>query len=37
MRSMRRKDREVTDIDEKIEIISNCKVIRLAMKDKEGL
>lgn len=37
MRSMRRKDREVTVIDEKIEIISNCKVIRLAMKDKEGL
>ena len=34
---MRRKDREVTNIDEKMEIINNCKVIRLAMKDKEGL
>ena len=37
MRSMRRKDREVTNINEKIEIINNCKVIRLGMKDKEGL
>lgn len=34
---MRRKDREVTSITEKIEIINNCKVIRLAMKDKKGL
>ena len=34
---MRRKDREVISISEKIEIINNCKVIRLAMKDKEGL
>jgi len=37
MRSMRRKDREVTNINEKIEIINNCKVIRLGMQDKEGL
>ena len=34
---MRRKDREVTDITEKIEIINSCKVIRVAMKDTEGL
>ncbi|MBE6053639.1 MAG: pyridoxamine 5'-phosphate oxidase family protein [Clostridium sartagoforme] len=34
---MRRKDREVTNINEKIEIINNCKVIRLGMQDKEGL
>ena len=37
MRSMRRKDREVTDINEKMEIMNNCKVVRLAIKDKEGL
>ncbi len=37
MRSMRRKDREVVDIKEKIEIINNCKIVRLAMKDNEGL
>lgn len=34
---MRRRDREVTDITEKIEIINDCKVVRLAIKDKEGL
>lgn len=34
---MRREDREVTNITEKIEIINNCKVVRLAMKDEEGL
>ena len=34
---MRRKDREVTDITEIMEIINNCKVIRVAMKDIEGL
>jgi nitroimidazol reductase NimA-like FMN-containing flavoprotein (pyridoxamine 5'-phosphate oxidase superfamily) len=30
---MRRKDREVTDIDEKLGIVSRCKVCRLAMID----
>ena len=34
---MRRKDREVTDITEIMEIINNCKAIRVAMKDTEGL
>lgn len=34
---MRREDREVTNITEKIEIINNCKVVRLAVKDEEGL
>lgn len=34
---MRRRDREVTNIAEKIEIINDCKVVRLAIKDKEGL
>ncbi|MDR3248277.1 MAG: pyridoxamine 5'-phosphate oxidase family protein [Treponema sp.] len=31
---MRRSDREVTDIDEKLGIISRCKVCRLAMIDQ---
>ncbi|WP_291707341.1 pyridoxamine 5'-phosphate oxidase family protein [Clostridium sp.] len=34
---MRRVDREVKNIKDKIEIINSCKVVRLAMKDKEGL
>lgn len=34
---MRRKDREVTDIDELMQIIDQCKVCRIAMQDNEGL
>lgn len=34
---MRRKDREVTDIKELMEIIDQCKVCRIAMKDDAGL
>ena len=33
---MRRKDREITDIDEKIDIIRNCKVCRLALSDNDA-
>ncbi len=34
---MRRKDREVTEISELIQIIDKCKVCRIAMQDKDGL
>lgn len=34
---MRRKDREVTDIEQLLEIIDCCKVCRIAMQDKDGL
>lgn len=34
---MRRKDREVTDMNELIKIIDQCKVCRIAMEDKDGL
>ncbi len=34
---MRRKDREVTDIVELLEIINQCKVCRIGMQDEEGL
>ena len=34
---MRRKDREVVDQKEIIQIIDHCKVCRIAMHDKEGL
>ena len=34
---MRRKDREITDIEEIRDIIEKCKVCRLAMQDEEGL
>ena len=34
---MRRKDREVTEINELIQIIDQCKVCRIAMQDKDGL
>lgn len=34
---MRRKDREVTNIDELMQIIDRCKVCRIAMQDKAGL
>ena len=36
-REMRRKDREVTDINELKEIINLCKVCRIAFHDEEGL
>jgi uncharacterized protein len=34
---MRRKDREVTEINELMQIIDQCKVCRIAMQDKDGL
>jgi nitroimidazol reductase NimA-like FMN-containing flavoprotein (pyridoxamine 5'-phosphate oxidase superfamily) len=34
---MRRKDKEVTDIKELMQIIDKCKVCRIAMQDKNGL
>lgn len=34
---MRRKDREVTEINELIKIVDQCKVCRIAMQDKAGL
>jgi len=34
---MRRKDREVKDLQEILNIIDACKVCRIAMQDKEGL
>lgn len=34
---MRRKDREVTEANELIQIIDQCKVCRIAMQDEEGL
>ena len=34
---MRRKDREVTDIEQLLEIIDCCKVCTIAMQDKDGL
>lgn len=34
---MRRKDREVTEVSEKLAIIDQCKVCRIALEDKEGL
>jgi Predicted flavin-nucleotide-binding protein len=34
---MRRKDREITKKSELINIIEQCKVLRLAMQDQEGL
>lgn len=34
---MRRKDREVTEINELIQIIEKCKVCRIAMQDNDGL
>jgi nitroimidazol reductase NimA-like FMN-containing flavoprotein (pyridoxamine 5'-phosphate oxidase superfamily) len=30
---MRRKDREITDIDEKLEIIEKCKVCRIGLSE----
>ncbi len=37
MSSMRRKDKMITDLKEIEKIISKCKVVRMAMKDSEGL
>ena len=34
---MRRKDREIIDIEQIRDIIEKCKVCRLAMQDEEGL
>lgn len=34
---MRRKDREVTELNELMQIIDQCKVCRIAMQDKDGL
>lgn len=34
---MRRKDREVTELSELMQIIDRCKVCRIAMQDKDGL
>ena len=34
---MRRKDREITDIEEMRDIIEKCKVCRLAMPDRRRL
>jgi nitroimidazol reductase NimA-like FMN-containing flavoprotein (pyridoxamine 5'-phosphate oxidase superfamily) len=34
---MRRKDREVTEVNELIQIIGQCKVCRIAMQDEAGL
>lgn len=34
---MRRKDREITELQEILTIINSCKVIRLAMLDESGL
>jgi len=34
---MRRKDREITDLEEILSIVDECKVIRLAMLDENGL
>lgn len=34
---MRRKDREVTDIHQQLDILGKCKVCRLAMQDAQGL
>lgn len=34
---MRRKDREVTELQEILSIVNDCKVIRLAMLDEDGL
>ena len=34
---MRRKDREVTDLNELMHIIDQCKVCRIAMQDEAGL
>ncbi len=34
---MRRKDREITEIKELLQIIDQCKVIRIAMEDHAGL
>lgn len=34
---MRRKDREVTEIQELLAIVDSCKVCRLAFEDQEGL
>lgn len=34
---MRRKDREVTELSELMQIIDQCKVCRIAMQDKDGL
>lgn len=34
---MRRKDREITELQEILSIINSCKVIRLAMLDESGL
>lgn len=33
---MRRKDREITDIEQLLQVIDDCKVCRLAMWDEEG-
>lgn len=37
MMNLRRKDREVTDIKELMQIIDQCKVCRIAMHDNAGL
>ena len=34
---MRRKDREVTDIDQILQVIEQCKILHIALKDEEGL
>ena len=34
---MRRKDREVTQIEEQLAILDQCKVCRVALQDKQGL
>ena len=34
---MRRKDREITEMDEMLKILDQCKVCRVAMQDREGL
>lgn len=33
---MRRKDREITDFHELIEIMKKCDVCRIALKDEDG-
>lgn len=34
---MRRNDREITELQEILSIVNDCKVIRLAMQDEDGL
>lgn len=35
--NLRRKDREITEINELMQIINQCKVCRIAMQDNDGL